>query len=227
MPHEWSTVERRSNARGQAFSFALLLAFLEWQTGSMWFSLLLLLLFAFVLGVKHPAEMPCGVLLLASYIPAAHLFATTVSSPMPHPLSIPVAVLGLPSAYLGAYSGAAVAHLLRRSFVERDTKQSGAPPASETRTGAEWDTRWQIEQPGGESPRLATKRDTSEQRMSQFNRNPVRATASLCTIALLSLGTSGCMMGGMGAGMNRAGNAAAGEAGAGMNTEMARMRAGI
>ncbi|MDP9348408.1 MAG: DUF4142 domain-containing protein [Gemmatimonadota bacterium] len=35
--------------------------------------------------------------------------------------------------------------------------------------------------------------------MSQFNRNPVRATASLCTIALLSLGTSGCMMGGMGA----------------------------
>jgi hypothetical protein len=113
MPYERSTVERRSNARGQAFSFTLLLAFLDWHTGSAWLPIVLLLLFAFVLGVNHPREMPCGVLLLGVYIPVAHLFAAALGFPMPHPLSIPVAVMGVPSAFLGAYSGAAVAHVVR------------------------------------------------------------------------------------------------------------------
>lgn len=112
-PYEWTSVDRRSSARGQAFSTALLLAFLEWYTGGAWSPILLLLLAAFMLGMNHPTEMPCGVLLLGLSMPAVHLIATAVGFPGPRPLAVPVAVLSIPSAFLGAYSGVAAAHLFR------------------------------------------------------------------------------------------------------------------
>lgn len=114
MQYQCSTVERRWQAREQAFCFTLLLAFLDWQTGSEWLPLVLLLFFAFVLGLNHPRDMPCGVLLIGVYIPASHLLATAVGLPVPHPLSVSASLLGVPGAFLGAHSGAAVARLAHR-----------------------------------------------------------------------------------------------------------------
>lgn len=114
MQYECSTVERRWHAREQAFSFTLLLAFLDWQTGSEWLPVVLLLFFAFVLGFNHPREMPCGVLLVGVYIPAAHLLATALGFPMPHRLSVLASVLGVPGAFVAAYTGAFVARFARR-----------------------------------------------------------------------------------------------------------------
>ena len=117
MQYECSRVERRWHAREQAFCFTLLLAFLDWQTGSEWVPVILLLFFAFVLGFNHPREMPCGVLLIGVYIPAAHLLAGVLGLRVPHPLSVPVSLLGVPGAFLAAYAGAAGSRFARRLVV--------------------------------------------------------------------------------------------------------------